>query len=113
MARTIFDTPVLSSLLRIGSLAALKLLVWKVEGNLPNAKRFVMVAHPHTSNFDLPMMLAVCFAFRFKLHWIGKEELFVGWRRPIMSWMGACPSPAAAANTKSIASRNISQAETK
>jgi hypothetical protein len=29
-------------------------------------------------------MLAVAFAFHLKLHWIGKQSLFAGWRGPFM-----------------------------
>jgi len=91
MSMTIFDTPVLSPVLRACGRVTLKLLGWKVEGELPPTDRFVMIAHPHTSNMDLPMMLAVIFIFKIKMHWIGKEEIFAGWRRPIMTWMGGLP----------------------
>ncbi len=91
MQMTIFDTPVLSPLLRIGGIAALRLLGWTLEGERPGADRFVMVAEPHTAARDLPLMLAVAFAFRVKLHWIGKEELFAGWRHPLMTWLGGLP----------------------
>ena len=91
MKTTIFDTPILSPVLRIGSILALKLLGWKVEGALPKADRFVMITEPHTAARDLPLMLAVAFIFRLKLHWIGKEQLFKGWRKPVMSWLGGLP----------------------
>ena len=91
MNTTIFDTPVLSPLLRIGSIIALRILGWKVEGELPKSDRFIMVAEPHTAARDLPLMLAVSFIFKLKLHWIGKEELFLGWRQPVMSWLGGLP----------------------
>jgi 1-acyl-sn-glycerol-3-phosphate acyltransferase len=91
MSTTIFDTPVLSPLLRVVSLITLKMMGWKLSGELPQDHRFVMIAHPHTSNIDLPMMLAVAFIYKMKLHWIGKEEIFSGWRRPIMTWMGGLP----------------------
>ena len=91
MSMTIFDTPVVSPLLRVCGLIGLKVMGWKLDGELPQSGRFVMIAHPHTSNVDLPMMLAVAFIFKLKLHWIGKEEIFSGWRRPIMTWMGGLP----------------------
>jgi 1-acyl-sn-glycerol-3-phosphate acyltransferase len=91
MSTTLFDTPLLSPFLRLVSIAGLRLTGWKVGGTLPTTDRFVMIAHPHTSNFDLPLMLAVAFTFRCKLHWIGKEELFTGWKRPFMMWLGGLP----------------------
>mgnify|MGYP002629469122 FL=1 len=88
---TIFDTPILSWILRSGCLLALRLLGWTLIGELPKSQRFVMIAEPHTAASDLPLMLSVAFAFKLKLHWIGKEELFRGWRRPVMSWLGGLP----------------------
>ena len=91
MHMTIFDTPVLSPILRLVGILALRLLGWKLEGERPTASRFVMVAEPHTAARDLPLMLAVAFAFKVKHHWIGKQELFQGWRKPVMSWLGGLP----------------------
>jgi 1-acyl-sn-glycerol-3-phosphate acyltransferase len=91
VGRTIFDTPGISSLIRLISLATLWVLGWKTRGELPEANRFVMIAEPHTSNFDLPLMLAVAFIFRLKLHWIGKQRLFTGFFGPLMLWLGGLP----------------------
>jgi len=88
---TIFNTPILSSLLRLACIVFLKILGWKIKGELPVENRFVMIAHPHTSNFDLPLMLSVSFVFGLKLHWIGKDELFNGVFGGFMRWMGGLP----------------------
>ena len=51
---------------------------WRVEGALPACARAVVVAAPHTSNWDLPFMLAVAYALGVKPSWLGKRELFRG-----------------------------------
>ena len=28
---------------------------WRVEGNLPNLRKFVLIVAPHTSNWDFPL----------------------------------------------------------
>ena len=64
---------------------------WRPEGQRPAARRFVLIAAPHTSNWDLPVMLSLAFAFRTRLFWMGKDTLF---RRPfgaIMRWLGGIP----------------------
>jgi 1-acyl-sn-glycerol-3-phosphate acyltransferase len=64
---------------------------WRIEGKLPDTPKFVLIAAPHTSNWDLPVMLSLAFAFRTRLFWMGKDTLF---RRPfgaIMRWLGGIP----------------------
>jgi 1-acyl-sn-glycerol-3-phosphate acyltransferase len=42
-----------------------------------------VIAAPHTSNWDLPFMLAVAYALGVKPSWLGKRELF----RPPLGWI--------------------------
>lgn len=88
MHTTIFDTPVLAPVMRLFAVTLLKLAGWKVKGNAPTVQQYVMVAAPHTSNWDMFWLLIVAFHFRLKVTWIGKESLFKGWRGPIMTWLG-------------------------
>ena len=62
-----------------------------MQGALPTAPKYVLIAVPHTSNWDFPLALAYAFVFRFDMHWMGKESLFKGWRGPIMRWLGGIP----------------------
>ena len=77
MHRTLFSTPVVNTVLRAVSLALLRLAGWKVEGTLPAAQASrVLIAAPHTSNWDLPYTLMVGFALHLNLYWMGKASLF-------------------------------------
>lgn len=49
---------------------------WKVEGDPPPVPKFVMIAAPHTSNWDFPYMIAVSWVLGVRLHWLGKDSLF-------------------------------------
>jgi 1-acyl-sn-glycerol-3-phosphate acyltransferase len=92
MHRTIFDTPVVNTLLRGLSLAILKMTGWKVEGALPpNTPKCVMIAAPHTSNWDLPNTLMAAFALRLHIYWMGKESIFKPPFRHLMMWLGGIP----------------------
>ena len=92
MHRTIFDTPVVNTLLRGLSLVILKVTGWKVEGALPaNTPKCVMIAAPHTSNWDLPNTLMVAFALRLNIYWMGKASIFKPPFRHLMMWMGGIP----------------------
>lgn len=91
MHRTMFDTPILNVLLRRLALFLMWIFRWRIEGKLPDTPKFVLIAAPHTSNWDLPVMLCLAFAFRTGLFWMGKDTLF---RRPfgaIMRWSGGIP----------------------
>jgi 1-acyl-sn-glycerol-3-phosphate acyltransferase len=89
MPRTLFNTPVLSRWLRAGSLAFLRLNGWTVEGALPvSAHKSVLIAAPHTSNWDLPYTLMVGFALNLNLHWMGKASLFRTPFGAVMRWLG-------------------------
>ena len=92
MHRTIFDTPIVNTLLRAFSVGFLKLAGWKVEGSLPpGAEKSVFIAAPHTSNWDLPYTLMVAFSLRLTVYWMGKEQIFKPPFRGLMMWLGGIP----------------------
>ena len=89
MQRTIFTTPVVNTLLRAFSIGFLKLTGWRVEGALPaHAARSVLIAAPHTSNWDLPYTLMVAFALRLNIRWMGKQSIFRAPFGGVMRWLG-------------------------
>lgn len=64
---------------------------WQFEGEIPQTDKFLVIAAPHTSNWDLPMMLMIALHFRRRLHWVGKASLFkppFGW---LMKALGGVP----------------------
>jgi 1-acyl-sn-glycerol-3-phosphate acyltransferase len=92
MHRTIFDTPVVNTVLRALSISFLKLTGWKVEGSLPaGCEKSVFIAAPHTSNWDLPYTLMVAFALRLNIYWMGKSQIFKPPFRGVMMWLGGIP----------------------
>ncbi|GGY13401.1 lysophospholipid acyltransferase family protein [Paludibacterium paludis] len=88
---TVFDTPLVRPALRFISVIGLKLAGWKLDGEFPSASKYVMIGAPHTSNWDFPLTLAICFAARAKIYWMGKASLFRGPAGPVMRWLGGIP----------------------
>ena len=89
MPLTIFETPLVNRAMRALSVAFLRLNGWTVEGLLPpEAARCVLIAAPHTSNWDLPYTLMVAFALRLHIRWMGKASLFRFPFGPVMRWLG-------------------------
>lgn len=88
---TIFDTPILTGLLRLLTRLLLRLSGWRVHGQVPDFPKFIVLGAPHTSNWDFMLMLAVGFVTRAKLRYLGKAELF---RSPLgffFYWCGGIP----------------------
>ncbi|EXI91263.1 MAG: 1-acylglycerol-3-phosphate O-acyltransferase [Candidatus Accumulibacter regalis] len=105
MHRTIFGTPIVNTLLRAFSVSFLKLTGWKIEGSLPpSASKSVLIAAPHTSNWDLPYTLMVAFALRLNIYWMGKAQIFRPPFRGLMMWLGGIPVARETANNLVAAS---------
>ena len=51
----------------------------------------MLIAAPHTSNWDLPYTLMVAFSLRLHVYWMGKEQLFKPPFRGVMMWLGGIP----------------------
>ena len=92
MHRTIFDTPIVNTVLRGFSIAFMKFKGWKVEGSLPpNGQKSVLIAAPHTSNWDLPYTLMTAFILGLDVYWMGKAQIFKPPFRGMMMWLGGIP----------------------
>ncbi len=82
MKTTIFNTPILSGILRLITNLIFRLVGWRVEGNLPDLPKYVIIAAPHSSNWDFLMFLGVIFHLKGNVKFMGKAELFrkpFGW----------------------------------
>ena len=69
----------------------LRLTGWRVQGRFPDAAKAVVIAAPHTSNWDMPLMLAIAWVLDIHPAWLGKRELFrwpFGW---MMRRLGGVP----------------------
>jgi 1-acyl-sn-glycerol-3-phosphate acyltransferase len=85
---------------------------WRVEGNLPDIPRMVLIVAPHTSNWDFLTGLWVKLAMHMGGRFVGKHTLF---RFPLgvfMRWLGGVPvDRAAAAGFVGEAARAVREAE--
>ena len=92
MRHTIFTTPGLATGLASFSQWLLKRLGWTLEGAMPEGvHQSVVIAAPHTSNWDFPYTLLASFALNMRIHWIGKHQLFRFPFGPVMRWLGGIP----------------------
>ena len=92
MHRTLFTTPIVNTVLCGFSQQFLKLAGWRVDGALPpDTPRAVLIAAPHTSNWDLPYTLMVAFVLGLNGYWMGKASLFRFPFGGLMRWLGGIP----------------------
>ena len=69
----------------------LRALGWTAVGQKPVHDKYVLVAAPHTSNWDLPVGMAVLMALGVRVSWMGKRSLFEGPHGWLMRSMGGFP----------------------
>jgi 1-acyl-sn-glycerol-3-phosphate acyltransferase len=69
----------------------LALFGWRIEGELPAESRFVLIAAPHTSNWDFPVCILSMFAFGIQMSWLAKHSLFHFPVAGILRWLGGEP----------------------
>lgn len=67
---------VLARLVRRALIALYKRGGWTSVGIVPEPQRFVLIAVPHTSNWDFPYFLGVTHALGIRTHFMAKASLF-------------------------------------
>ncbi len=87
-----------ATLTRLVCASYLQLNGWKVRGDWPALDKAVLVAAPHTSNWDGVNMLATAGFYRVKLRWMGKKSLTQGPFGWLIKWLGCVPIDRSGAN---------------
>jgi 1-acyl-sn-glycerol-3-phosphate acyltransferase len=68
--------------------AILAIARYRIVGTPPKDPVCVLVAAPHTSNWDFPLMLAMAWRSGLTPLWLGKQEMFKGPFGPIFRAIG-------------------------
>ena len=72
--------------------ALLRVLGWRIAGSVPDVAKCVVVAVPHTSNFDGLYVLPALLALDLKMSIFGKKSLFaVPGLAAFLRWAGVMP----------------------
>jgi 1-acyl-sn-glycerol-3-phosphate acyltransferase len=69
----------------------LRVTGWRPEGARPASRRFVLIAAPHTSNWDLAYLLALAALYDVRVSWMGKDTLFRGPWGAVLRRLGGIP----------------------
>ena len=91
MRMTMFDTPVLTWVMRALGFLFLSVSGWRAEGINPLPQKFVLIGAPHTSIWDVPVGLSVAFAYKRRIFFMVKDNAFFWPVGPLLKWLGAIP----------------------
>jgi 1-acyl-sn-glycerol-3-phosphate acyltransferase len=64
---------------------------WRKAGQVPSARNIVIIAAPHTTNWDFIFLLAAAYSFGISVNWLGKDSLFRSPLGPILRFLGGVP----------------------
>ena len=68
-----------------------KISGWKTVGHLPEDQRVVLVAGPHTSNWDFVLAMSLILSLDMRIHWVGKHSIFKKGFRRLLKKLGGIP----------------------
>ena len=54
----------------------LNVLGWTIHVDYPDITNYVLIAAPHTSNWDFPLGILAAKAINLKVHWMSKHTIF-------------------------------------
>ncbi len=75
----------------VGRLGLRVLGGWKVVGQMPDIKKAIVPAAPHTSNWDFFVGIFAMLALGLRISFLGKHQIFIFPVRRILIWLGGIP----------------------
>ena len=69
----------------------LRLMGWKVQGEVPKIDKYIVVSAPHTSNLDFVLGALYFLSRGIKAHFLIKKELFFFPLGPVLKSLGGIP----------------------
>lgn len=91
MHNTLFTSLLLRPFFAAITNTILFLLGWKTTGEKPTHDKYVLIAAPHTSNWDLFFTIAFALKFKVNVYWMGKDSIFMFPFKSIMMYLGGIP----------------------
>jgi 1-acyl-sn-glycerol-3-phosphate acyltransferase len=73
------------------ALVIFKVSGWKAAGQRPRLPKYVIIAAPHTSNWDFVYTICLAFILEIKPRIMMKHAWFRGPMAPFLRWLGAFP----------------------
>lgn len=71
---------------------------WRIDGDIPDLPKMVLIVAPHSSNWDFIVGVAAKVAMRLRVKFLGKDALFRFPLGILMRYLGGIPVDRSAAN---------------
>ncbi|WDP89213.1 MAG: lysophospholipid acyltransferase family protein [Desulfobacter sp.] len=91
MKPSVLNNPVLKPVFYFIARAGLAIFGWRVQGRMPDLKKFILIAAPHSSNWDFVFFLFAIFKLQVPVHWMGKHTMFPLPFRHLLQRLGGIP----------------------
>ncbi len=91
MNTTVYDTSFGKIIMRWVSCVIFKAAGWKAAGQKPDLPKYVIIAAPHTSNWDFVYTICLAFILDIRPRVMMKSEWFHGPMGLFLRWFGAFP----------------------
>jgi 1-acyl-sn-glycerol-3-phosphate acyltransferase len=91
MPQTVYETRMIRPALRWVALIVYRCFGWRTEGKKPASPKYVVIAAPHTSNWDFFFTVCLAFIYRLNPQMMMKAEWFFWPLGPLFRWLGAIP----------------------
>ena len=91
MKPTLMNNGILRPLFYGFATFSLFIMGWKAKGKIPDIKKFVLIAAPHSSNWDFVFFLLIVFKFKIPTHWMGKHTMFKWPFKWLLKRLGGIP----------------------
>jgi 1-acyl-sn-glycerol-3-phosphate acyltransferase len=69
----------------------LRLLGWRITGEIPNERKFIILVGPHTSNWDFVIAFLAYLALELRASWFGKRPIFRAPFGVVLRYFGGIP----------------------
>ena len=66
----------------------MRLAGWRVEGEVPDLPKLVLIGAPHTSNWDYILTMLTMLSLGVNLHYVAKHTLFANPLGRLFRWLG-------------------------
>jgi 1-acyl-sn-glycerol-3-phosphate acyltransferase len=87
----LLNNPFLRPFFYLVANVGLFILGWTTKGKMPDMKKFILIAAPHSSNWDFVFFLLIIFKFQIPVHWMAKESMFVWPFKGLLKRLGGIP----------------------
>lgn len=91
MPTTVYENRMIRPVLRWLAIIIYRCSGWKTEGSKPEFYKYVIIAAPHTSNWDFFFTVCLAFVYRLKPQVMMKANWFFWPLGPVFRWLGAIP----------------------